>query len=41
MNTLYSGHHMANYLTEEELTNFKIEMANDGTFNYDTYIERE
>lgn len=41
MNTLYSGHHMTNYLTEEELINFKEEIANDGTFSYDAYIERE
>lgn len=41
MNTVYSGHHMTQYLTEEELNNFKAELAHDGTFTFETYIEKE
>lgn len=41
MNTVYSGHHMTQYLTEEELNNFKAELAHDGTFTYETYVEKE
>ena len=41
MNTLYSGHHMSKYLTEEELANFKAEIENGGTCSYESYLEKE
>lgn len=41
MNTLYSGHHMSQYLTAEELENFKAEMARDNTCSYESYLEKQ
>lgn len=41
MNTLYSGHHMLTYLTEEELANFKAELAKDNSCSYEDYLEKE
>lgn len=41
MNTLYSGHHMLTYLTEDELANFKAELAKDNPCPYEDYLEKE
>ncbi len=37
----YKGHYMLEYLTKQEVIDFKAEILHDGDHNYDTYLEKD